>query len=177
MNSRDTGTPPIQSSLSRREASLGLVGDSQVVIDKTRHHAHFAWVLARIHPQSVFIDQRRDVRGILASIHLQAFKPIFGYRRSVQSIADDLVRQRRRIERWHDAGLPVFVYDLKVFVRAMNVCGRVLIAKLGDAWSDAYVANDKRVAGVRNFNTSSVRERTSKAYTNELSLYKNVVGD
>ena len=123
------------------------------------------------------LDQRRDVRDTLVSIYLQPFKPIFGYSRNVQSIADYLVLQRHTIERWHDAGLPVIVYDHEDFVRTPNECGKDLFAKLGDTWSDAYLAKDRRVADVRNFSTSSVRDSTSMEYTNKWSLYKDIVGD
>ncbi len=171
----ETGAAAIQQA--DMKGIKGLAGDSKMVIDKTPHHAHFAGVLSKIHPQSAFIDQRRDIRDTLVSIYLQAFKPIFGYSRNVQSIADYLLLQRQTVERWKEAGLPVIIHDHEAFVRTPNDIGKGLFTELGHEWNDAYLAKDRRVADVRNFSTSSVRTNISAEYTNKWSHYQDVVGD
>lgn len=163
-----------------READLagvkGLAGSSSFVFDKTPHHAHVAGLVAKLHQQAVFIEQRRNLEDTLVSIYLQGFKPAFGYTRSVRSIADYLVLHHQTINHWQSLGIKIIRHDHERFVRDPEKEGSSLFGKLGLTWSGNFLQSTNRAGDFRTFSAASVRDEISPNRTQKAEKYREFLG-
>lgn len=154
----------------------GLRSDATWYVDKTTHNAHVAGLIHRLHPGAFFIDSRRDPRDTALSILFQDFSSIFNYSRSLDDIVAYLVFQRKAIDVWRAAGVPILIHDHEAFVRSPEETGSALFRSLGLHWYATFLKAANRGAVVKTFSVSQVREEISTSFSGRWRNYVKFLG-
>jgi hypothetical protein len=155
--------------------SHGQHGD-RIFIDKMPHHAHVAGLLAKVHPNSKFVDVRRDPLDMATSILFHDFTDKFGYSRSITDIADYLDFQRSAVGSWQTAGLDIQIHDHNAFLEAPEASGAKLFETLDMKWDASYLDPKNRTSTVRTFSALQVRSKVTKSYSGRGEHYREFMG-
>lgn len=148
-------------------------------VDKTTHHAHVAGLIARLHGEAAsFIDCRRDPRDMAVSILFHDFPAAFPYSRSLTDIVDYLEFQRRAIEAWRGAGVPILDHNHDAFLDDPERGGAELFAGLGIPWQSEYLSPEARPDDtVQTFSAAQVREQLTTGRRGHWRHYREFLGD
>lgn len=155
----------------------GLRPDATWYIDKTTHHAHVVGLVRRLHPRAFFVDSRRDPRDTALSILFQNFSSVFNYSRCLEDIVSYLFFQRKAINVWRSAGVPILIHDYEAFVRKPEEAGPDLFRSLGLQWHETYIKAANRGAIVNTFSANQVREEISTSFSGRWRNYVQFLGD
>jgi len=130
----------------------------RVVLDKMPQNLMHLGVVEKLLPGVRVIRCRRDPRDNARSLYFMDFGALHTYRRSLETLADEILTFDRAAERWKaETGLPIHESRLEDLATDPEPNARALVEFAGLEWDDACLRFHETAGHVRTASDTQVR--------------------